>query len=277
MRGWLVLLALALFLPFAAGCSSREGAVATPVPREPVSVPDPTLKILEQQVPPPVQEKAASGRSCRSGEVKTMRTARKAYSAVATSRVAAFGRPGGEQLMTFERLNANGVPTVFGVLAAVLDRQCKPRWYKVQLPARPNGVIGFVPAKAVTLGVVTTRIAVDLSERRLEVFRDGKLVLRSAAAIGASITPTPTGHYYVNQRLAAPDPWGPFGPAAIGISAFSPVLQDWAQGGPIAIHGTNDPSSIGKAVSHGCIRIRNDTLVWLLKSVPVGAPVTITA
>ena len=90
--------------------------------------------------------------------------------------------------------------------------------------------------------------------RKLRVFRDGRLVLRATAGIGAHGTPTPRGSYYVNQRFRVIDSWGPFGPAAIGISAFSPVLQEWAQGGPIAIHGTNDPSSVGRAASHGCSR-----------------------
>ena len=80
-----------------------------------------------------------------------------------------------------------------------------------------------------------------------------------------------------NQRLVAPDPWGPFGPAALGISAVSPVLQDWVQGGPIAIHGTNDPASIGEAASHGCLRVRNDVLVWMFREIPAGTPVEIEA
>jgi lipoprotein-anchoring transpeptidase ErfK/SrfK len=177
----------------------------------------------------------------------------------------------------FGRLNANDYPTVFGVLAAVLDESCRPTWYRVQLPMRPNGSIGYVRASDVELAVVRTRIAVDLSERRLELFRAGQLVLRAPVAVGMLITPTPTGRYYVNQRLRTADPWGPFGPAALGISAFSPVLQDWTQGGPIAIHGTNDPSSIGKAASHGCIRVRNDVLEVLLRAAFAGTPVTIRA
>ena len=75
----------------------------------------------------------------------------------------------------------------------------------------------------------------------------------------------------------APNPEGPFGPAAIGISAFSPVLRDWAQGGPIAIHGTNRPDLIGGAVSHGCVRVRNDVLMRLFRLVETGAPVVIRA
>ena len=55
----------------------------------------------------------------------------------------------------------------------------------------------------------------------------------------------------------AGNPIGGYGPGAVGISAFSPVLLNWPQGGPIAIHGTNAPDLIGFAVSHGCLRVRN--------------------
>ena len=111
----------------------------------------------------------------------------------------------------------------------------------------------------------------------MSFFRDGRLVLATTAGIGTSGTPTPTGHYYVNQRLRAPDPSGPYGPGAIGISAFSPVLIHWAQGGPIAIHGTNDPSSVGRSASHGCIRIENRLLRRLLRATETGSPVNIHA
>jgi lipoprotein-anchoring transpeptidase ErfK/SrfK len=94
-------------------------------------------------------------------------------------------------------------------------------------------------------------------------------------AIGAAATPTPIGRYYVNQRLVPDDPGGPFGPGAIGISAFSPVLTGWAQGGPVAIHGTNEPWSIGHAVSNGCLRLPNATLTRLFQVAVAGTPVVI--
>ena len=122
---------------------------------------------------------------------------------------------------------------------------------------------------------VRTRITVDLSERRVRLYRSGKLVLSSSAAVGSSATPTPLGRYYVNQRLIPDDPSGPFGPGAVGISAFSPVLTGWAQGGPIAIHGTNEPASIGHAVSNGCIRLPNTVLRRLFAQALAGTPVLI--
>ena len=89
--------------------------------------------------------------------------------------------------------------------------------------------------------------------------------------------PTPTGRYYVNQRLVPDDASGPFGPAALGISAFSPVLTWWAQGGPVAIHGTNEPWSIGQAVSDGCVRLPNAILERVFAAVDAGTPVIIRA
>jgi lipoprotein-anchoring transpeptidase ErfK/SrfK len=161
------------------------------------------------------------------------------------------------------------------VLASVRRRDCSPAWYRVQLPLRPNGVTGFVRASAVDLGRVWTRIRVDVSARRLTLFRDGRPVLRTVVAVGSRATPTPTGSYYVNQRLVPANPSGAYGPAALGISAFSNVLTHWAQGGPVAIHGTNEPSSIGRAASNGCIRVRNRVLRRLFASTPAGTPVTI--
>jgi len=79
----------------------------------------------------------------------------------------------------------------------------------------------------------------------------------------------------VNQRLIPADKGGPFGPGAVGVSAFSNVLTGWAQGGPIAIHGTNAPWSIGKAVSNGCIRIPNAALKKLFDEALNGTPVLI--
>ena len=166
---------------------------------------------------------------------------------------------------------------MFGVLAELRNADCDVTWYYVQLPMKPNGATGYVRAADVAIGVVDTRIEIDLSARRIDVFRDGRRIRKLTTAVGRPETPTPTGSYYVNQRLVAPDPWGPFGPAALGISAFSPVLQEWVQGGPIAIHGTNDPQSVGDAASHGCLRVRNDGLVWLFREIPAGTPVEITA
>lgn len=188
---------------------------------------------------------------------------------------AAYRAPGGAVVARFERLNANGVATTFRALAARLGPSCRPAWYRVQLPIRPNGAQGWVAAAAVRGYMVSFRILIDLSDRRVTVLHDGRVLVQVSAGVGRPETPTPTGSYYVNQRLLAADPSGPWGPGGIGISAFSPVLVDWAQGGPIAIHGTNEPETIGQAASHGCVRIDNDVLARLIRVVPDGTPVRI--
>jgi lipoprotein-anchoring transpeptidase ErfK/SrfK len=219
--------------------------------------------------------KLAAAPSCQAGVEERLGSRRRAYAAAARGRVVAFRRPGGRPVRTFAPRNVNGVTVVFGVLGVVRDERCAPAWYRVQLPVRPNGSTGYVHAGDVSLSAVRTRIEVDLSGRRVAFFRDGRLVLRAKAGIGSGATPTPTGRYYVNQRLLARDPTGPWGPGGIGVSAFSPVLQSWAQGGPIAIHGTNDPSSIGRAVTFGCLRIRNAQVARMLYANPEGTPVVI--
>jgi lipoprotein-anchoring transpeptidase ErfK/SrfK len=241
----------------------REGAPEAPAPAPPPpAVSRPTVTV-------------DTGKRCESGSFEPLGSARFAYAAIVHERAAAFRRPGRGLLARFGRLNVNGVPTVFGVRGAIVGPRCRPSWYRVQLPLRPNGITGYVRARDVALARVRTRIVVDLSDRRVSLFRDGRRTLETTAAIGSSATPTPLGRFYVNQRLIPSDASGPFGPGAIGISAFSDVLTGWAQGGPIAIHGTNQPWSIGRAVSNGCIRVENAVLRRLFASALAGTPVFI--
>jgi lipoprotein-anchoring transpeptidase ErfK/SrfK len=212
---------------------------------------------------------------CKAGAFRRLGSRRLAYVAIVRHRAAVARRPGARAFARFGQKNVNGVPTVFSIRGARLDRNCKPRSYLVQVARRPNGVTGWVAARQVAVETVKTRIVVDLSDRRVTLYRDGRRLLRATAAIGSSATPTPTGRFYVNQRLIPIDKSGPFGPGAVGISAFSEVLTGWAQGGPIAIHGTNAPWSIGQAVSNGCIRLPNATLRRVFAQAPNGTPVLI--
>lgn len=216
-----------------------------------------------------------TAKTCVAGLTRTVGSEDKTYAAVVQEQAVAFRSPGAGRLAAFEAENANGVPTVFAVLAERVDADCDPAWYRVQLPMKPNGSVGWVRAGDVELAPVTTRIEVDLSERLVTLYDSGRRILSAPAAIGSPQTPTPTGRYYVNQRLIPDDPSGPFGPGAIGISAFSEVLTGWTQGGPIAIHGTNRPDLIGGAVSNGCIRVRNDLLRRLFDRTLAGTPVTV--
>jgi lipoprotein-anchoring transpeptidase ErfK/SrfK len=219
--------------------------------------------------------RVVSGPSCTPGRTVRLGSPERAYAVTVTSRAVAYRRPGSRRIAAFGHLNVNGVPTVFGVLGARVDASCRATWYRVQLPLRPNGMTGWVRASDVKERKVSTRIVVNLAERRVTLFRAGRPILVVTAAIGSPSTPTPTGRFYVNQKLVAPDPWGAYGPVALGISAFSPVLTSWVQGGPIAIHGTDQATLLGSAVSHGCIRVRNADVLRLFKLVSTGTPVLI--
>ncbi|HWG55381.1 MAG TPA: L,D-transpeptidase [Gaiellaceae bacterium] len=223
------------------------------------------------------QPQRAAASACTAGSVRAHGDAKRAFAALAARGAVAYRSPRGGRIASFGSKNANGFPTVFGVLARRVDARCRATWYRVQLPLRPNGVTGWVRARDVAVLPVTTRIVVDLSERRVTLYDRGRVVHVARAAIGTSATPTPTGRYYVNQRLVPSNPNGPFGPGAIGISAFSPVLTGWAQGGPVAIHGTNRPHLIGQAVSNGCIRVRNADLRVLFAKALAGTPVVVRA
>jgi lipoprotein-anchoring transpeptidase ErfK/SrfK len=218
---------------------------------------------------------AAGSRICIAGSFHRLGSPRLAYAAIVRSRATVSRRPGTRAFAAFGRLNVNRVPTIFSIRGALVDARCNPRSYLVQIPKRPNGVTAWVAAGQVEVAKVSTRIVVDLSEKRVTLYEDGKLVLSSRAAIGAPATPTPTGRFYVNQRLIPTTKGGPFGPGAVGVSAFSNVLTGWTQGGPIAIHGTNAPWSIGEAVSNGCIRIPNAKLRQLFSETLNGTPVLI--
>jgi lipoprotein-anchoring transpeptidase ErfK/SrfK len=240
-----------LLLFLAAGCGGEAAKQARPEPQP------------------------AQARTCAAGPVRQLGSSKLAYAAIVRTQAAVSSRPGGQAFARFGRMNQNGVPTIFAVRGVRVDRHCRPARYLVQVPRRPNGVTGWVAARQVSVVPIHTRIVVDLSQKRVTLFRSGRRVLSATAAIGSRATPTPTGSFYVNQRLIPTDPHGPFGPGAVGISAFSNVLTGWTQGGPIAIHGTNEPWSIGKAVSNGCIRLPNTVLRKVFAQALSGTPVLI--
>ena len=86
---------------------------------------------------------------------------------------------------------------------------------------------------------------------------------------------TPLGLYYVTVRFKPiKEPF--LGAFAFETSAYS-KLSDWPGGGVVGLHGWNDPSVLGKAVSHGCIRVSNATAAFLRDRIPVGTPIRVVA
>ena len=272
MAAALVGVVLVFVLAACGGDDGRTQVAAGPPPDDPRAEPLVTSASVAPAAPAPRPAPKPRPASC---EARPIGSARVAYAGTVRRTTIAYAVPGRKSLARLATTNANGVPMVLGLQGVGTCRGA--RWYRAQLPMKPNGVVGWVKAADVQLSRVRTSIVVDLSARTVFLRRGPRTILRAVAAVGAPDTPTPTGRFYVNQRLVAPDPSGPYGPGAVGVSAFSPVLQYWAQGGPIAIHGTNQPKLLGRAVSHGCVRIRNDLLVRLYELADEGTPVVIRA
>jgi lipoprotein-anchoring transpeptidase ErfK/SrfK len=162
-------------------------------------------------------------------------------------------------------------------LALVVVDDTTPGWLEVQLPTRPNESTGWIRTAGVELREVALVVHVDLAARRLTVTDGGDVVLETEAAIGAGATPTPVGAFFVTDKLVTEDPTGPYGPYALGLSAHSEVLTDFAGGdGQVGIHGTDDPSSIGEDVSNGCVRVPNQVIEQLSAMLPLGTPVVVS-
>ena len=166
--------------------------------------------------------------------------------------------------------------TAFGSPRALLVDRDEGAWLHVLLPTRPNGGSGWIRRSDVELREIDTEVHVDLAARRLTVTQGGREVLSTAVAVGSPKVPTPVGHFFVVDELDTGNVASAYGPYAFGLSAHSDVLTEFGGGdGQVAIHGTNDPASIGHDVSHGCIRVPNDIAVRLAGLLSLGTPVEI--
>ncbi|HTG47784.1 MAG TPA: L,D-transpeptidase [Actinomycetota bacterium] len=163
------------------------------------------------------------------------------------------------------------VPLVVWVEGFSADRG----WGKVQLPYAWPRREGWIRLDGLRREWTSITVTVDLSAHRVSVFRDGRRLLAVAGAIGSGSSPTPPGDYVVTDRVPF-WPGSALGSFAFGISGIQPRLPaGWSGGDQLAIHGTNDPSSIGESVSAGCVRVSEWTLHRLEPLLRLGTPVLI--
>ncbi len=151
----------------------------------------------------------------------------------------------------------------------------EPSWYRITIPGRPNGRTGWIPAAAANVSPVDRWLVVYRGARKFELYVDGRLRRTGPVAIGARGTETPLGLFYVQSRFV-PTQYPILGAYAFETSGYS-KLSDWPGGGVVGVHGTNTPWSIGQAVSHGCVRLRNSDILALRRYVRVGTPIKIVA
>lgn len=159
----------------------------------------------------------------------------------------------------------------------VLGYAAHSPWVRVRLPGRPNGHTGWIRTWQTRYASTEWHIRVNVSKRRVIVYRDGRVERRFSAVVGNPWTPTPTGHFFIEEAIALsyPDHGGPF---ALATSARSNVLQEFDGGpGQIGIHGTDGLSgALGTAASHGCIRISPAAITWMARRIGNGVPLNIT-
>jgi lipoprotein-anchoring transpeptidase ErfK/SrfK len=150
-------------------------------------------------------------------------------------------------------------------------------WLKVRLPGRPNGHTGWIADKGTLHWATNWHLVVNRSRRRVSVYRSGRFVRVFDAVVGKASTPTPAGEFFVEESIAlrSNDVGAPF---ALALSARSEVLQEFDGGpGQIALHGLSNVGGVpGTAVSHGCIRLDDAVMRWLVVRIGPGTPVTIT-
>lgn len=120
-------------------------------------------------------------------------------------------------------------------------------------------------------------VLVSIPDRKLALLEDGKVVKVYRVAVGSSLSPSPSGEFAIVTRITNPTYYHPH--VVIPASAESPIGTRWVglnrQG--YGIHGTNEPRSIGRAASHGCIRMSNRDIAQFFGLVRVGDLVQIHA
>ncbi len=152
-------------------------------------------------------------------------------------------------------------------LTSISEDYRVPLWEILQVNTLPNpnliypGQIILIPGYPDPSTIPYT-IYVSLSTRKLSLYKNGAIVKVYPVGVGRMLHETPKGLYIIINK--APNPGGPYGTMWMSISKKH-----------YGIHGTNDPSSIGNYVSRGCIRMYNEDVEELSRTVPIGTRVEI--
>lgn len=181
-------------------------------------------------------------------------------------------RPGREVVVRSGRLTARvSSRTEFGSPQTFLVTRRVGRRYRVVSTALPNGRAGWITAAPGTFTLSRTHVEldVDLSARTLRV-RPGGRALR--IGIGAPGTPTPIGRFAITDKLDGAAYSPVYGCCILALSGHQTHLPPgWTGGDRLAIHG----GSTAGAVSTGCLHADTADLRYLMRVVPLGAPVVI--
>lgn len=182
-------------------------------------------------------------------------------------------RPGGGR--TVGVMPASSLQFGFPTVAWVLERSGDGRFGKVTVPYGGIRRTGWIRLKGLKRSHTMVKVRADLSLHRITVLKGDRVLMRFPAATGAPWTPTPVGKFFVTDRVpfARGSYYGSF---AFGISDVQTRLPaGWSGGAQLAIHGTNNPGSIGRSASAGCLRVSERALARLKPLLRLGTPVVI--
>jgi hypothetical protein len=183
-----------------------------------------------------------------------------------------YKKPGGKKRITLSPRTEWGSPRILGVVRRRGD------WVSVQAHELGNGEVAWMEANRGRLDCVRWSMHVDLSRRRLSVERDGNTVRRFEIAVGRKGNPTPRGRFAVTDKLRVTDPGSPYGCCVLALTGHQTHLPaSWPGGDRLAVHATRELSSLGRAASLGCMRVTESQARWLIKTIPLGAPLFVRA
>jgi L,D-transpeptidase catalytic domain len=170
-------------------------------------------------------------------------------------------------------LTSDGQAEIY--LALRSEKVGKVTWIQISVPARPNGITGWVPAAALSeMHISREYLRINRETLRAALQRNGRAIWGAPVGVGRPSLPTPAGNFYVTEKLITlEDPF--YGPYALGTSAYAPTLGEWPGGGVIGIHGTDEPQLIPGRPSHGCIRLHNSDITKLWRLIEIGTPIEV--
>jgi hypothetical protein len=181
-----------------------------------------------------------------------------------------YREPGGAKRLRITPRTEWGSARILGVVSQRGD------WLGVQASELKNGEIAWIPRDKTTLDCVSWSLHADLSKRTLQVRHNGRTVRKLHVAIGRKDNPTPKGRFTVTDRLQVTSSGSPYGCCVLALTGHQTDLPPyWPGGDRLAVHATNDESSIGQPVSLGCMRAESDEARWLINHIPLGSPVFI--
>ena len=166
----------------------------------------------------------------------------------------------------------DGFPSVYLLLRSHWDRR-GVEWVKLRIPGRPNGRTGWVEAGALgPFHLTHLEVVVNREQMQMYFYSHGHKIWSAPVGVGKANTPTPTGHFWIDERFTIKDPRSGYYPYAFGTTDYS-TLTEWPHGGVVGIHGPYyDPQGIPGHISHGCIRLHVADDFWLAAHLKLGTP-----